>query len=198
MYSFNGDTPLYKQIADYIRFKIDSGEWPIGSQVPTEQQLCNMFNVSRITVVKALDRLVQEGLLFKEQGKGTFVAEPQLTYGQKELMSFTEEALRKGKVPGIKILKIVQEYPPVGTIQLLKLNKDEMVWVLQRLMLEDDHPIGVQTSYLPIKFFKNLQDKISDNTSLYKILQEEYGTYIDHASGSSVGSRGTKVIKNRT
>jgi GntR family transcriptional regulator len=176
-----GNQPLYKQIADYIRQKVDDGEWSVGYQIPPEIRLCEQFNVSRITVVKALERLVEEGLLVREQGKGTFVALPALSTESLELMSFTEEMKRKGKNPGTIVLSKSWSKPNIGIQQRLKLDSSEKVLAIRRLMMADDLPIGIQTSYLPEKHFPDLMNYVTDNVSLYSVLQELYGTIITQA-----------------
>ncbi|MGG3466170.1 GntR family transcriptional regulator [Neobacillus pocheonensis] len=176
-----GNQPLYKQIADYIRQKVDAGEWSVGDQVPPEIRLCEQFNVSRITVVKALERLAEEGLLVREQGKGTFVALPELSTEPAELMSFTEEMKRKGKSPGTVVLSKSWSKPAIGIQQRLKLGPNEKVLAIRRLMMADNLPIGIQTSYLPQKQFPELMNYVTDNVSLYSVLQEHYGTIITQA-----------------
>jgi GntR family transcriptional regulator len=176
-----GSEPLYKQIADYIRGKVDDGEWPVGYQIPTESKLCQQFNVSRITVVKALERLVEEGLLVREQGKGTFVSLPELTTEAMELLSFTEEMKRKGKSPGSIVLFKGWLRPSKGIQQRLKLEVGEKVLSIRRLMLSDNVPLGIQTSYLPEKRFPELIHHITDNVSLYSVLREQYATIITQA-----------------
>lgn len=176
-----GSEPLYKQIADYIRQKVDEEEWPVGHQIPTEQRLCQQFNVSRITVVKALERLVEEGLLVREQGKGTFVSLPELSTEPMELLSFTEEIKRKGKNPSTMVLVKISKEPSKGIRQRLRLEPHEKVWCLKRLMKADDIPIGIQTSYLPVKKFPNLIQNVIDNVSLYSILREQYQTIVSDA-----------------
>lgn len=176
-----GSIPLYKQIANYIRDKVDDREWAVGSQIPTEQELCDLFNVSRITVVKALERLVEEGVLRREQGKGTFVSFPQLGYETSQLRSFTEEISRQGKRPSSLVLSKRWLKPTVKVQQKLQLNEGEQVWYLKRLMFSDDVPLGVQTSYLPMNKFPNLISQVADNTSLYEILQKKYDVVIGTA-----------------
>jgi GntR family transcriptional regulator len=176
-----GNGPLYKQIADFIRQKVDAGEWSVGYQIPPEIKLCEQFNVSRITVVKALERLVEEGLLVREQGKGTFVSLPELSTESVELLSFTEEMKRKGKIPGSIVLSKGWSQPTIGIQQRLKLEPNERVLAIKRLMLADDLHLGLQTSYLPVKHFPDLINYVTDNVSLYSVLREHYGTIITQA-----------------
>jgi len=74
--NFKSGIPLYIQIEDYIREKIKTGELKTGDKIPSEELLCEKFNVSKITVIRALRDLVNEGIIFRKQGKGSFVKEP--------------------------------------------------------------------------------------------------------------------------
>jgi len=177
----NSDTPLYKQIAEYIRQRIEQGDWVVGQKIPTENELGRQFKVSRITVVKALSRLVDEGFLVREQGKGTFVSVPPLMTQPSQLLSFTEMMRAQGKKPGSVVLEKSIKEPSRMDIERLRLKENEKVWRFKRLMLADSMPIGIQTSYLPVSRFPDLLLKVVDNVSLYRILQEEYGVIIDTA-----------------
>lgn len=70
--------PLYQQLADIIRNSITSGELKYGDKIPTEVELSEKYNVSRITVRAAINELVESGFLIKKQGKGTFVSKPKV------------------------------------------------------------------------------------------------------------------------
>jgi|SRR5690625_386789 len=176
-----GNTPLYKQIINYIREKIDQSEWEAGEKIPTESELVEQFNVSRITVVKALERLVDEGYLRREQGKGTFVKNPSLSGEPSELLSFSESIKRDGKTPGTIILEKNKMVPSARIKQLLQLNSNENIWNFKRLMLADNEPIGVQISYFSVKTLPQFDQFVVDNVSLYETLRNEYNIHIDNA-----------------
>jgi GntR family transcriptional regulator len=82
--------PLYRQLADDLRDRIRHEEFTVGSPIPTEAQLSREYRASRITVRHALDLLEQEGLLHREQGRGSFVRARAITIGPRRLTSFTE------------------------------------------------------------------------------------------------------------
>lgn len=171
--------PLYRQIQDYIRSKIEAKEWAVGEQIPTEQQLGQDFGVSRITVVKAVSRLVDEGLLRKEQGRGTFVAAAGLIPEPLSLRSFTEEMKDRGLVPGSRVLEKTISDPSQRLRDRLQLARNQKVYRLVRLVLGSGQPMGLHRTYLPADRFPDLLQHLSDNTSLYRTLQDKYGVTPD-------------------
>src|SRR5882672_6359416 len=86
-----GRAPLYSRLRQALRERVSSGEWQPGDQIPTIRQLGDLYGVSRITVVQALDALAREGLLLRWQGKGVFVGQPRQEEPRVPLLSFTEE-----------------------------------------------------------------------------------------------------------
>ncbi len=95
----NDASPLYAQIADDLREKIQSGIWKTGDKIPPELDLCELYNVSRITVRKAIDELVRENLLYRERAKGTFVRDWEEAEDEHFTLvrSFTNEMKELGK-----------------------------------------------------------------------------------------------------
>src|SRR5690242_9285570 len=83
---------------------IEEGLLKPGDLIPPERELCETQGISRMTVNKAIMALVNEGVLFREQGKGTFVAQPKMNRTLSQLKGFTEEMLEKGLIPSTKIL----------------------------------------------------------------------------------------------
>ena len=96
--------PIYLQICDLIREKIDSGEIVIGSRIWSESDIMEKFAVSRNTARKALETLQNEGIVSRIQGKGSFVSQPKVDYGLQYLMSFSEEISQKQLQPTSKVI----------------------------------------------------------------------------------------------
>ncbi|MCL6516045.1 GntR family transcriptional regulator, partial [Alicyclobacillus sp.] len=158
--------PLYRQIEEYIRNQIESGAWSPGTQIPTEQMLCEQFRVSRITVVKALSRLANEGWIRKEQGRGTFVTASWMP-DPLTLRSFSEEMKERGMRPGTLVIAKSAEVPSARLRELLHLGDGEKVWKFSRLLTADDTPVGIQHAHLPVRLFPDLADHLVDHVSLY-------------------------------
>ena len=167
--------PLYRQIQDYMRAKIEAKEWVVGEQIPTEHQLSQQFGVSRITVVKAISRLVDEGFLRREQGRGTFVAGAILVPQPLTLRSFTEEMRDRGLQPGSLILDQGIVAPSRRLQDRLSLGADQNVIRLVRLLMANGHAMGLHHTFLPSHLFPDLLQYLGPNMSLYATLRTHYG-----------------------
>jgi GntR family transcriptional regulator len=167
--------PLWSQMADAMRGLIDAKDWSSGTQIPAEDQLCELFGVSRITVRHAIRTLEEQGLLRREHGRGTFVRQPLLVAGERGLTSFTDEMVTQGVRPGSRILdcSVLDADPAVA--DALALAEGAPVTRLQRLRLSDDEPMGVQTSYVPAARASDLGEHVTATPSLYQLLRERYG-----------------------
>lgn len=178
----NSPTPLYSQLRDILYLKIKNGEWKVGEKIPSESELCAQFNVSKTTVRQAIGLLTREGLLRKEQGRGTFVAEPKIEQGPLRLTSFTEEMRSRGLTPSsVVIEKCIIKAPPEIT-EALELGKEDKVILLKRLRLANGEPMGIQSAYIPYELCPGLLDKDIDlSKSLYEVLERQFGIFPDWA-----------------
>jgi len=178
----NSPTPLYSQLRDIFYLKIKKGEWKVGEKIPSENELCAQFNVSKITVRQAIGILTREGFLRKEQGKGTFVAEPKIEQGPLRLTSFTDEMLSRGLNPSsVVIEKCVIKAPP-EIAEALELGEEDKVILLKRLRLANGEPMGIQSAYIPYELCPGLLDESIDlSKSLYEVLERHFGIFPDWA-----------------
>jgi GntR family transcriptional regulator len=96
--------PLHQQLKATIEEHILSGEWLPGTQVPSERELCEQYDISRITVRQALTALVMEGRLIRAQGRGTFVGSPRIEQQLTQLTGFTQDMQARGKRPSTEKL----------------------------------------------------------------------------------------------
>lgn len=161
--------PLYYQIKEDIINKIKNNDLKVGDRIAGENELKDIYGVSQITVRKALSELVNEGYLYRVQGKGTYVAERKVNR-LLNLMSFTEEMKQRGFEPTVKVLKTEVIKDPL-TAEKLGLVRNSNILKIQRLRLADEIPVALQTSYISESILKT--DDIRDlekEKSLYKIL----------------------------
>ncbi|MCL4459022.1 MAG: GntR family transcriptional regulator [Chloroflexi bacterium] len=184
--------PLYYQLTELLRSKIESGEWKPGQQIPTEQELCEQNKVSRITVRQSLSNLVHEGLLYRAQGKGTFVTMPRIQQGPQRLTSFSEDMQQRGMRPGAKVLDIEVLPAPAGIASKLRLEPGEPVIMIKRLRLADDEPMGIQTAYIPHRLCPHLVNDDLNDQSLYQLLSTKYGLRPRRATESYVAVQADK------
>lgn len=166
--------PYYQQMADLLRGEIE-GQVSCGGTfaLPSEHELCVRFGVTRTTVRHALDVLEREGKVYRQKGKGTFVAARHLQQNITELVSTTEDLRRRGwhLVTRVLSLKRLQATEKVRTA--LDLEPGREVYELVRLRVAGDDPISLQVSYLPTQLCPHLED--NDLTeSLYRLLEGRY------------------------
>lgn len=171
MLNANQHIPYYVQIKEYLK-KLASERKPHES-MPSESKLSEMFNVSRGTVKQAVMDLVFEGILYREQGRGTFVAPTKITRSFDRLPSFTDDIRRMGCGPDTRIIKLAYISPTPFLMQLFDMQQDETLVKIKRLVSMENSPIVVLTSYLNPHVYPRLAvEEIGD--SLYEALQKKY------------------------
>jgi len=168
--------PLYRQLVDKLTGQIRSGELRPGDRVPSERELAEQLNVSRTTARLAIEELVTSGLVYREQGRGTFVAASSMR-GLIGFASFSEDLIARGYKPGTRI--IAQELiDGDDTIRkALKVEQDEKILRLMRLRLADDKPVAIQTTHLPARLVPGLEHRDLTDQSLFAILRHDYYIY---------------------
>lgn len=171
-------TTLYHSLGHIIRSKIQSGEWPVGQQIPSERELVNIFNVSRATVRQGIENLVKEGILSRVQGKGTFVAPPKIEQGVLGLLEFSDVIKRKGLKPGVRLLGKEFIDPPLNIQKLLALSgSDAVVW-LQRLLLLNEAPMLIETAYFSAVRFPDFLETYDGVEEPHRFVYRHYGVKV--------------------
>lgn len=170
--------PLYSQLKNLIIDKIDSGDFKQDSKIPSEEELCKMYGISRPTVRQAVNELVNGGFLYKIRGKGTYVTKPKFKIDLNDYCGFTDSIL-DSKVPGKRnILHIKKtdtlQYKHLNDIfNLNSVHKTDFVEV-KYLTMNDQEVFALNISYLPIKLFPNIENDIRQNKPSYEILKGKY------------------------
>lgn len=169
--------PLYIQIKDFIRQHIESGEFAGDMRLPSERKLAEQFDVSRLTVTKALKELELEGLIYTQVGKGTYV-QPSAKIDQKleTLSSFTQEMRARRKRVASRVLSVHVESANDEVAQALKILPGEEVFSLQRIRLADEQAIALEHSHIPLRMCPGIHEAHDfARESLYQVLEEDYG-----------------------
>ncbi|WP_432662403.1 GntR family transcriptional regulator [Wukongibacter baidiensis] len=161
--------PLYMQLQRIIKDDIVKGKYQQGEMIPSETQLSKQYNITRTTVRKAISNLIGEGLLRSEHGKGTFVSLRQVNYSMWNFGGFTDFLKRKNKVPISRILE--EDFININEKKYYKL-------VRARGVKEDEEEfLTIDTSYLPLDIFPNINKHNFEKQSLYNVIREEYSIF---------------------
>lgn len=192
MVNKNSSIPIYIQLKKIIKERIENKAYLPGQIIPSEKELTEKYNISRMTVRQAITDLVNEGVLIREKGKGTYVAK-NVIEKRSELQSFSEDMKGRGMVPGSRIIKFEEVKATEEVMEYLKVQPDEKVYFLNRLRLADNTPMAIEYCYLPSKLFPDLFKYNMENWSLYEILKNDYKLEIGYAEQNI---RAVKMRKN--
>ncbi len=162
------ETPLYQQMADNIRQLIVDGEITAGEALPSERKLIEITGTSRVTIRKAIDQLIEEGLLFRRQGAGTYIAE-QIEQSGEELTGFTDGAKHRGELPSSLWLVRDIATPTEDEAKHLRITISDKVARLGRVRVSDGEPLAIEHAVIPIVL---LPDPHAVKESLYEILKK--------------------------
>ncbi len=185
--------PVYYQLKNIILAKIKSGEYKEDSLIPSERELGDTLNISRMTVRQALNQLVAEGLLRREKGKGTFVSKPKLE--QRNIMSFSDTVRSRGMNPVTRVLHFKKLPAGEEIAKMLSIDESDPVYDIKRLRLADDNPIAIEEACIPEKYCPDL-NRFDLTGSLYKILKEEYRHTIDYVDNVIEASKPSREEKS--
>ncbi|MBC6302953.1 GntR family transcriptional regulator [Listeria immobilis] len=172
--------PIYIQIQSEIKKKMEDGIWSVGTSIPAERQLAEMFHVSRMTVRQAIQGLVDDNILQRRIGAGTFIAEKKLTERLEAVTSFTNLMLQEGKVPSTRIVSYGIRPASTQEQEALQLPEDSNVMKIERIRYGDRVPILYEVAAIPEKIASLLtKEDIMD--SLYKAIELKLGQPIGEA-----------------
>ena len=171
--------PKYYQLRETLREQIEVLQ--SGQPIPSENELCLAYDVSRITVRKALNDLVHQGLVYTVQGKGTFVAPHKFrVQWAQETAGFHADMARRGLSVKARILEQALVPADERLASELGLNLGAPVVKLVRLRYVDEKPFDIATNYLPAQLFPGLEREDLSTASLYALMQSKYGIRFAH------------------
>jgi GntR family transcriptional regulator len=142
----HSDLPRYREIEQSLRSRVATMR--PGERLPSDSDLCVEFGVSRMTARHAMQRLAEEGLVQRDPGRGSFVAEPPAHRRTNNLMSFTSEMRRKGRSPSSRLIACELRPPTGAEAADLRLEPGESVVCLRRIRMADSQPIAIESSVL--------------------------------------------------
>ncbi len=163
----------YLTIKEDIKNKIQISEYRPNQILPSENELCKIYGVSRITVRKALDELIHDGILYSIKGKGSFVKENSAE-GISRIHSFTEAILHRGLTPSKKLISLEKVNADENLKEKFNLEDQNEVYIIKTLYFANDKPYCFSTSILPVKLFNELDYFDLNTKSIYEVLRSFY------------------------
>jgi GntR family transcriptional regulator len=170
----NVASPLYQQLYDEIMEKITTGEYPVGSQIPSEEQLSQIYKISRITVRSAIQKICDDNVLVKKHGKGTFVSLPVYVESVSAEGSFTKSCIQMGKIPSTEVISKGLKSVDKRICENLNINDQEKVIHIQRLRFIDGRASMIEEDYF-ISDFNFMLNKDIEQQPLLDVIRENTG-----------------------
>ena len=165
-------SPLYHQLMQRIRADIERGAYPTGSRIPPEHELEQLYQVSRVTVRRALAELTVDGLLEKKQGKGTFVSTPRISQDLKSIHSFHDACKQNGFQGSATVVYVREKEADTADIEELNLRTGDRVLETLRICSADGVPVVLERNHFSMAYSYLENENLSG--SLYNVLRD-YG-----------------------
>ena len=175
----------YERIANDMKQKIESGVYKPNDQLPFEAEMCDSYGVSRITVKKAMDLLVNQGLVVKRRGAGTFVknitlmTDPEHPYSTSN--QFSGFAHTEGLTHVSSMVHDFEVFPASKEVaSRLKIDEGDFVYYIERTRCSEGEPYVVEYTYMPIEVIPGVKREVLEN-SIYEYISKDLGLKIKSA-----------------
>ncbi|MBM7539903.1 GntR family transcriptional regulator [Amphibacillus cookii] len=171
--------PIYYQLEEIIKQKMQSEELQPGDLLPSEREYAEAYHISRMTVRQAINNMVNAGLLYRQKGRGTFVAEQKFEQDLSGLTSFSEDMKKRNLNPSNQLISIqlINNIPLIN--DRLNLNTDDFIYEIKRLRLANEEPIALETIYTPEKIVGEI-DQAHVTKSFYDYIENQLNLKIKH------------------
>lgn len=186
--------PLYQQLMEELKAIISAGLYTAGQKIPSESELSAAYNVSRITVRRAIEELCHEGYLTKFQGKGTFVNENRATHKivHEQKLSFTETCRNNNVTADAHVLGLERVDAREDERRFFGLDEGEQLFHLTRLRTADGTPVMIENTYFPCKQHESFTVEDVEHASLLEKIEQTSGRRIARKPAASI-----EIIKAR-
>lgn len=171
----NSKVTLQNQILILLKRNIEAAHLHEGDKLPTEEEICRVYGVSRSTVRFAIQILEQEGIVTRIRGKGTFVGAAKVKRKSEGIYSFSRQMKELNKVPSSKFIKLQKKIASRTLAKSLQINETDMVFSISRIRCADGIPVIFETTYIPVQVLPRLSVKEIESDSLYEILKNTGG-----------------------
>lgn len=157
MNTINYLTPIYIQLRELLRTKIEEGEFPPGSVIPSDTTLAGQYGVNKLTARNAINALIGEGLLKRVQGRGVYVLYGKIEQDLGLLAGFTSTMNRNERKPSIKVLEFKTRTAGHKYATIFHINPEDEIYYIRRLCLADDESTSLEEIFIPRSAAKRLE-----------------------------------------
>lgn len=166
--------PRHTQISNWLRTQIDEGTFKPDDKLPSENELAKKFDVSRVTIRRALQSLENEEIIYRCQGLGSFVSENRASHNLVRLTDFNEDMTRAGLNASSIVKSFNMVTAPAWLAEQLHIDEGCKVLQIDRLRLGDDEPVAFDSTWLPVIYGQLLNEADLSDSTIYQILEKEY------------------------
>lgn len=192
--------PLYYQVEEDLRKKIERGDFKPGDLLPSERELIEIYDVSRLTIRRAVDALVEQGLLVKKQGKGTFILRPRINHRVGSLYSSSEEFLLNNYTVRTRVLECKKIKPDKEICEKLQIKDcdNAEIFYLERIRYANNTPAAYIKCYLPYEYVNGIESFDFSVHYLYSTLEDHFKLELYEAfeviEASKVDEKSAKLL----
>lgn len=176
----NYQSPIYLQLREVIRNKIEDGEYLPGMAIPSENDLADTYGINRMTVRNAIDALVKEGTLKRVQGKGVYVLGNKVERDLETLGGFTQTMREKKTKPHTKILAKNLRRAGDKYSLIFGIDSEDEIYYIKRICSANDEPISLEEIYIPKYIVPKLEGIDLGVFSIYEVY-DFYGIHLARA-----------------
>jgi GntR family transcriptional regulator len=169
--SESNKSPMYLQLREILRSKIDDGEFIPGSAIPSENELAQTYGLHRLTVRNAITALENEGLLKPIQGKGVFVIGEKIGRDLEKLTGFRQTMREHGVTPETHVIITKQRSAGIKYAQILEISPEDQIFYIRRLCLADEEPVSIEDIFIPSQLLSDLESVDLNVFSLFDIYE---------------------------
>ena len=170
----NSPLPLHTQFEFIIRNKIEDEEWPVNTCIPSENEFSRIYGISRMTVRSVLTRLVDAGLLYRSQGKGTFIAEPKIISSPLVRYGIREQLEEMGYKTSTKMISFEKVQASSKVSKFLNIKHENDIFIVKRLRFVKEEPLSYHISYVPVSFFHGLDNHDLEHKQMCDVIEKDY------------------------
>ncbi|MHC5216481.1 GntR family transcriptional regulator [Enterococcus sp. LJL128] len=186
--------PKYKEIAIALKKKIVEGDFKESELLPDQETLAKSYNTSRVTVRKAIQLLIDEGLLYTRRGSGTYVRNniKKNNKNVTQINSVFGTSVQEGVAVTSKIIRFDVRFPTPYESEELKIKTTDPVYDIKRVRYVNNEARSIETSIMPLKYIKDLDEKILMG-SIYNYIRDELGYIISAAQRVIIASKANEL-----